>query len=124
MEDYNKGNIENESVDGNKLSAKNENAVPHDKNDVTGNGSFEQTPRTYKENETTGSGFSVAERAKQDGTNTEIPRSTEELVSKYNIDDQAHRDSSKSDFIETVSNFHHSDSDKSSDDANRDFLAD
>ena len=44
-------------------------------------------------------------------------RGSEELINKYNINDQAHSDSSIDDFIKTVSEFHHSDetSDKAPD---------
>ncbi len=40
----------------------------------------------------------------------EIPhQGSQDLIEKYNINDQAHSDSSKKDFIDTVSNFHHAD---------------
>jgi len=34
---------------------------------------------------------------------------SEELIEKYNINDQAHSDSSAADFVRTVSEFHHAD---------------
>jgi hypothetical protein len=36
-------------------------------------------------------------------------RGSRELIEKYNINDQAHSDSSKDDFVKTVSEFHHAD---------------
>lgn len=36
-------------------------------------------------------------------------KGSRELIEKYNINDQAYSDSSKKDFVETVSNFHHAD---------------
>lgn len=40
----------------------------------------------------------------------EMPhKGSRDLIEKYNINDQAHSDSSKKDFIDTVSNFHHAD---------------
>jgi hypothetical protein len=36
-------------------------------------------------------------------------RGSEELIDKYNINDQAHSDSSAKDFVKTVSEFHHAD---------------
>ena len=87
------------------------------------NEQIENTPDTTKNNETTGSGLSVAERETQDGTNSDLVHDKKELIEKYNIDDNAHRDSSAEDFIPTVSNFHHADSDKAQEDASRDYLA-
>lgn len=37
---------------------------------------------------------------------------SEELIKKYNVNDQAHSNSSKEEFIKTTSNFHHSDEDE------------
>lgn len=34
---------------------------------------------------------------------------SEALIEKYNINDQAHSDSSTADFVKTVSEFHHAD---------------
>ena len=64
--------------------------------------------------ETTGSGYDEAERATKDATNTEYPddpqhKGSRELIDKYNINDQAHSDSSKDDFVKTVSNATHAD---------------
>lgn len=40
----------------------------------------------------------------------EVPdKGSQDLIEKYNINDQAHSNSSKKDFIDTVSNFHHAD---------------
>jgi len=39
-----------------------------------------------------------------------------ELVEKYNINDQAHLNSSKEDFVDTVSNFHHAKEDDTEED--------
>ena len=67
---------------------------------------------------TTGSGFSQAERELQDGSNSEtdevVHRGSEELIEKYNINDQAHSDSSLEDFIPTVSNFKHGENEDNS----------
>ena len=67
--------------------------------------------------ETTGSGYSEAERASKDGTNSDYPADLEhkgsrELIDKYNINDQAHSNSSKDDFVKTVSNNNHADGSK------------
>lgn len=69
--------------------------------------------------ETTGSGYSEAERASKDATNTDYPadvqhKGSKELIDKYNINDQAHSNSSKEDFIKTVSNFNHADGETNS----------
>jgi len=64
---------------------------------------------TFESNSTTGSGLSQAERNVQDGTNSDVSNGSEELVEKYNINDKAYSDSSKKDFVETTSNFHHAD---------------
>ncbi len=64
---------------------------------------------TFESNSTTGSGFSQAERNVQDGTNSDVNNGSETLVEKYNINDKAYSDSSKKDFVETTSNFHHAD---------------
>lgn len=39
-------------------------------------------------------------------------KGSEELIQKYNINDQAHSNSSKEEFIKTTSNFHHADEDE------------
>ena len=75
---------------------------PFDKNKSAQNDTFES-------NSTTGSGLSQAERNVQDGTNSDVNNGSEELVEKYNINDKAYSDSSKKDFVETTSNFHHAD---------------
>ncbi len=123
MENQKKEYSEDDSFDVDKTAAEYGN-VPHRmKSDMTGNTSFEETTEPVKNNETTGSGLSVAERDTQDGTNSDLVHDKKELVEKYNIDDNAHRDSSAEDFIPTVSNFHHADSDKAAEDASRDYLA-
>lgn len=65
------------------------------------------------DNLTTGSGYSEEERVANDATNTDFPdekhKGSRELIDKYNINDQAHSDSSKDDFIKTVSNATHAD---------------
>lgn len=65
------------------------------------------------EDETTGSGYDEAERDTKDATNTDYPdnphKGSRELIDKYNINDQAHSDSSKDDFVKTVSNSTHAD---------------
>lgn len=66
------------------------------------------------EDETTGSGYSEADRAAKDATNTDHPdnpqhKGSRELIDKYNINDQAHSDSSKDDFVKTISNYNHAD---------------
>lgn len=47
---------------------------------------------------------------------SEDNRGKKELVEKYNINDQAHLNSSKEDFIDTVSNFHHAEEDDKEED--------
>ena len=66
------------------------------------------------EDETTGSGYSEADRAAKDATNTDYlddpqHKGSRELIDKYNINDQAHSDSSKDDFVKTISNYNHAD---------------
>jgi hypothetical protein len=74
---------------------------------------------SFPTNSTTGSGFSEAERAVQDGTNVKgYPGESgnlgsDELVDSYNINDKAHSDSSVEDFIKTTSNYHHAEDDDS-----------
>ena len=73
---------------------------------VPGNQSFRH------ENLTTGSGYSEAERSAQDATNNPSVidhRGSDELAQKYNFNDKAHFDSSKDDFVPTVSSFRHAD---------------
>lgn len=67
--------------------------------------------------ETTGSGYSEAERVSKDSTNSDYPADLEhkgsrELIDQYNINDQAHSNSSKKDFVKTVSNNNHADGSK------------
>lgn len=69
------------------------------------------------EDETTGSGYSEAERDTKDATNTDYPtdpqhKGSRELIDKYNINDQAHSDSSKDDFVKTISNNNHAEGSK------------
>lgn len=69
------------------------------------------------EDETTGSGYSEAERISKDATNSDYPKDLEhkgsrELIDKYNINDQAHSNSSKDDFVKTISNSTHADGTK------------
>ena len=64
------------------------------------------------EDKTTGSGYPEAERDTKDATNTDYPadlhhKGSRELIDKYNINDQAHSNSSKDDFIKTISNSTH-----------------
>ncbi len=80
-----------------------------DESPKSGNKSFEH------ENLTTGSGYSSQEREVQDGTNNPSVidyRGNDELINKYNINDKAHFESSKDDFVRTTSNFRHADDDK------------
>lgn len=47
---------------------------------------------------------------------TEKHKGSRELIDKYNINDQAHSNSSKDDFVKTISNYNHADgSDNSKD---------
>ena len=66
------------------------------------------------EDETTGSGYSEAERTSKDATNTDHPndpqhKGSRELIDKYNINDQAHSNSSVEDFVQTISKSRHID---------------
>ena len=83
----------------------NANAAPAD----PGNEAFSKAG--YDSNATTGSGLSEFERNIQDGTNEQNPvhRGSEELINRYNINDQAHSDSSLDDFVKTTSAFRHAD---------------
>ena len=78
---------------------------------------FGTSDKGIGENLTTGSGYSEAERASEDATKTDYPadpqhKGSRELIDKYNINDQAHSDSSKDDFVKTISNFKHADGSK------------
>ncbi|MDR6966415.1 hypothetical protein J2X31_000408 [Flavobacterium arsenatis] len=65
------------------------------------------------EDETTGSGYNEAERASKDATNMDLQhKGSRELIDKYNINDQAHSDSSKDNFVKTISNNNHADGSK------------
>ena len=78
----------------------------HTLSDNTGNDAFD-APNT-----TTGSGYSEAEPASQDHRTGQEPAEHEgssDLIDGYNINDQAHRQSGKADFVRTISNFHHND---------------
>jgi len=46
-----------------------------------------------------------------ENTDPDFPkhRGSKALIEKYNINDQAHSDSSAKDFVKTVSEFHHAD---------------
>lgn len=69
---------------------------------------------------TTGSGYSEAERQAEDAVNTDYPeekhKGSRELIDRYNINDQAHSDSSKDDFVKTISNSTHADGRDASED--------
>ncbi len=107
METTHKEYSENDSDDTLKTAAEYGNKPAGMQADNTGNNTFGDSDTT------TGSGYSEAERKVQDGhvsDNDEVVhRGSRELIDKYNINDQAHSDSSKDDFIPTVSNFHHAD---------------
>ena len=80
----------------------------------TENNPLDTSVEGIAEDETTGSGLSEVERTSKDATNTDHPndpqhKGSRELIDKYNINDQAHSDSSKDDFIKTVSNATHAD---------------
>ena len=53
----------------------------------------------------------VKENGKQEQVFPDFPKKKNngsiELIEKYNVNDQAHSDSSKDDFVKTVSNFNH-----------------
>lgn len=75
---------------------------------------FGTSDKGTAENLTTGSSFSEAETNSKDAVNTDYPddsqhKGSRELIDKYNINDQAHSDSSKDDFVKTISNFKHAD---------------
>ncbi len=107
MENTRKEYDENDSTDPRKMAAEYGNQSRNMQADNTGNESFGESDTT------TGSGYSEAERSFQDGHTSDnadvVNRGSRELIDKYNINDQAHSDSSKEDFIKTVSNFRHSD---------------
>lgn len=77
------------------------------------------------EDETKGSGYTEADRASKEATDTNHPadpqhKGSRELIDKYNINDQAHSDSSKDDFVKTISNYHHADGSGNTPAENRD----
>ena len=81
---------------------------------ATENNPLDTSVEGIAEDETTGSGYSQAERDTKDATNTDYPadlqhKGSRELIDKYNINDQAHSDSSKDDFVKTISNSNHAD---------------
>ncbi|RZJ31781.1 MAG: hypothetical protein EOO48_01005 [Flavobacterium sp.] len=51
----------------------------------------------------------VNARTEIEGSPRSEDNGSEELVNKYNVNDQAHSDSSLNDFVNTTSNFHHED---------------
>jgi hypothetical protein len=64
--------------------------------------------------ETTAGGEEGVQGASSDPTGADYPddsqhRGSRELIDRYNINDQAHSDSSKDDFVKTVSNATHAD---------------
>ena len=84
---------------------------------TTENNPLDTSVEGIAEDETTGSGYSEAERTTNDATNTDHPndpqhKGSRELIDKYNINDQAHSDSSKDDFVKTISNYNHADGSK------------
>jgi hypothetical protein len=54
-------------------------------------------------------GFVKPERELTDVTGAGITPEAEKLSDHYNINDQAHRNSSPEDFAKTISNYHHTD---------------
>ena len=113
MEGPHKEYSENDSTETNKMAAEYGNQPANQKSDNSGNDTFGDSDTT------TGSGYSERERSVQDGSTTrnadEPDRGSRDLIDKYNINDQAHSDSSKEDFVKTVSNFGHA-NDKETDD--------
>jgi hypothetical protein len=93
---------EDDSFDKNKTASEYGNEPNKMNSDNSGNDSFGTTDKN--ETLTTGSGYSQAERDAQDATN-----GSQYLVDKYNINDQAHSDSSLDDFVKTTSGFRHAD---------------
>ena len=64
------------------------------------------------EDQTTGSGYTEADRAAKDSTNAEHPDDTQnkgsrQLIDQYDINDQAHSNSSVDDFVQTISKSRH-----------------
>ena len=121
MDNQPKEYSEDDSFDTDKTAAEYGNDPNKMGSDMTGNKSFEDRKGDFKDNDTTGSGYSEAERATQDGTNSDLQNGSDELIDKYNINDKAHHDSSKEDFVNTVSNFRHADSEQSEDIAKDDY---
>ena len=121
MENNRKEYSENNSEDQDKTAAEYGNSPERMNSDNSGNKSFEQSPEgkpeeQYDRASTTGSGYSEEEREVNDSTNSQNPANpdsedngSQELVEKYNINDKAYADSSKDDFVKTVSKFHHAD---------------
>ena len=122
MENNRKEYSENNSEDIDKTAAEYGNSPKRMNTDNSGNKSFEKSPEDYPRNSTTGSGYSESERDNNDSTNSQNPANpyadngSQELVDKYNINDKAYSDSSKKDFVETVSKFHHADEEDDSED--------
>lgn len=56
--------------------------------------------------------LNVKQKGKQDQVFPDFPenknKGSKELIEKYNVNDQAHANSSEDDFVKTVSNFKHS----------------
>lgn len=56
--------------------------------------------------------LNVKQKGKQDQVFPDFPenknKGSKELIQKYNVNDQAHGNSSEDDFVKTVSNFKHS----------------
>jgi len=107
MEGPHKEYSENDAFDKEKMKAEYGNDPASMASDNTGNNDFGASDTT------TGSGYSDVERSFQDGSTSENADhpGRQELIDNYNINDQAHSDSDKENFVKTVSNFHHNDED-------------
>jgi hypothetical protein len=99
MEGPRKDYSEDDSMDRDKTAAEYGNNPKNMQSDNSGNRSFGSPDEQF----TTGTGYSEAER------NAAEANGSQYLVDKYNINDQAHSDSSLDDFIRTTSSFRHAD---------------
>lgn len=85
--------------------------IQRDLNSEENNPKPQMTDKRTGADTTTGSGYSEAERNHQDATSSDSEEAAERsaLIDSYNINDQAHRQSDKQNFHQTISNFHHKD---------------
>lgn len=102
METPRKEYSENDSFDREKTASEYGNSPARMPADNSGNEDFGQSDKSGAA-QTTGEGYSEIERSAKH----EPDHGRQFLIDKYNINDQAHSDSSLDDFVKTTSSFKH-----------------